>query len=85
MDILVGVVINESPLKIQVGNKTYSNNFLILGAMCQETYAQDNPTFMLWRGLQKDDSVLLLKVAKGQKFYVLQRVGGLQVDATTDD
>lgn len=81
VDLIVGTVVNDSPLTINVNNKTYSTNFLTLGAMCQETFAEDNPTFMLWRGLQIGDNVLLLKLAKGQKFYVLQRVGGLTVDS----
>lgn len=80
VDLLVGEVVDDSPLSIKVENKVYSETFLTLGAMCQETYAEDNPTFMLWRGLQIGDNVLLLKLAKGQKFYVLQRVGGLTVD-----
>lgn len=32
---------------------------------------------MLWRGLEVGDRVLMLKVARGQKFYVLQREEGI--------
>ena len=31
---------------------------------------------MLWRGLRSGDRVLMLKVGKGQKYYVLQREEG---------
>lgn len=42
----------------------------------------ENPTsnefdIQLWRGLKKGDSVLMLKVGRGQKYYVLQRVEGV--------
>lgn len=40
--------------------------------------AQAAPTrVMLWRGLQKGDRVLMLKVGKGQKYYILQREEGV--------
>lgn len=31
---------------------------------------------MLWRGLRKGDKVLMLKVARGQKYYIMQREEG---------
>lgn len=32
---------------------------------------------LLWRGLKKGDQVLMLKVGRGQKYFVLQRVEGV--------
>lgn len=32
---------------------------------------------MLWRGLRTGDKVLMLKVSRGQKYYVLQRLEGV--------
>lgn len=32
---------------------------------------------MLWRGLRKGDKVLMLKVAQGQKYYIIQREEGV--------
>lgn len=31
---------------------------------------------MLWRGLEKGDKVLMLKVGRGQKYYIIQREEG---------
>ena len=32
---------------------------------------------MLWRGLRKGDKVLMLKVGRGQKYYIMQREAGV--------
>lgn len=32
---------------------------------------------LLWRGLQKGDRVLMLKVGRGQKYYIMQREEGV--------
>ena len=32
---------------------------------------------LLWRGLVVGDKVLMLKVGKGQKYYIMQRMGGI--------
>lgn len=37
----------------------------------------DDYDIMLWRGLKKGDKVLMLKVAKGQKYYIMQRQEGV--------
>lgn len=37
----------------------------------------DDFDIMLWRGLRAGDRVLMLKVGKGQKYYVLQREEGV--------
>lgn len=36
-----------------------------------------HPKILLWRGLQVNDVVYMLRVAGGQTFYVLQRVEGI--------
>lgn len=39
---------------------------------------KSTPTkIILWRGLKVGDSVLMLKVAKGQKYFILQRLEGI--------
>lgn len=35
-----------------------------------------NYDIMLWRGLKEGDRVLMLKVSRGQKYYIIQRVEG---------
>lgn len=35
---------------------------------------------MLWRGLKKGDKVLMLKVGRGQKYYIMQRMEGVTAD-----
>lgn len=35
-----------------------------------------NYDIMLWRGLRKGDKVLMLKVGRGQKYYIIQREEG---------
>lgn len=36
-----------------------------------------NYDIMLWRGLRKGDRVLMLKVGRGQKYYIMQRAEGV--------
>ena len=38
---------------------------------------EPNYDIMLWRGLKVGDIVLMLKVAQGQKYYILQRQEGV--------
>ena len=41
--------------------------------------SKSTPTkVLLWRGLKVGDKVLMLKVGKGQKYYILQRVEGVR-------
>lgn len=37
----------------------------------------DDYDIMLWRGLRVGDKVLMLKVGKGQKYYIMQREEGV--------
>ena len=38
---------------------------------------EDDFDIMLWRGLRVGDIVMMLKVARGQKYYILQRKEGV--------
>lgn len=40
--------------------------------------AQDDFDIMLWRGLRVGDIVLMLKVSRGQKYFILQRKEGVK-------
>lgn len=39
------------------------------------------PNLMLWRGLKVGDEVYMIKMAKGQKYYIMQRKEGV-IDAS---
>lgn len=42
--------------------------------------SKSTPTkVMLWRGLKAGDRVLMLKVGRGQKYYILQREEGVEL------
>lgn len=87
VDIVEGEVTSVSPLKVKVDNRELTEAFLILGALCQETFIpadyiiNSNPgieKIRLWRGLQSGDRVMMIKVGRGQKYYVLQRKEGVK-------
>ena len=69
VDIVEGEVISVSPLKVKVDNRELTESFLILGALCQQT--------SMWRGLNSGDKVMMIKLARGQKYYILQRKEGV--------
>lgn len=74
VDIVTGQVTSVSPIKVKVENRELTQSFLIVGALCKET---TNYGIKLWRGLEIGDKVLMLKVGRGQKYYVLQREEGV--------
>lgn len=87
VDIVEGEVTSVYPLKVKVDNRELTEAFLILGALCQETFIpadyiiNSNPgieKIRLWRGLQSGDKVMMIKVGRGQKYYVLQRKEGVK-------
>lgn len=87
VDIVEGEVTSVSPLKVKVDNRELTEAFLILGALCQETFIpadyiiNSNPgieKIRLWRGLKAGDRVMMVKVGRGQKYYVLQRKEGVK-------
>jgi hypothetical protein len=76
--IVVGTVTSISPLKIRVDKIELTETFLIRSPLVIEkkiTVATEE--IKLWRGLQAGDKVYLLRLDKGQKFYILQRKEGL--------
>lgn len=89
VDIVTGEVTSVKPLRVRVENRELTESFLIVGALCQETrvkFVPDPPLessdglpskIRLWRGLWAGDKVVMLKVGRGQKYYILQRVEGV--------
>ena len=87
VDIVEGEVTSVSPLKVKVDNRELTEAFLILGTLCQETFIPSdyiinvNPEIekiRLWRGLNVGDKVMMIKLARGQKYYILQRMEGVK-------
>lgn len=76
VDIVIGEVTSVNPLKVRIEKRELSQSFLIVGALCQETRASGSD-ILLWRGLRVSDKVLMLKVSRGQKYYILQREEGV--------
>lgn len=89
VDIVMGQVTSVSPLKVKIESRELSETFLVLSALCKETRRKGslsiscpdtnsvNYDILLWRGLKVGDRVLMLKVSRGQKYFVLQRVEGV--------
>ena len=69
VDIVEGEVTSVSPLKVKVDNRELTESFLILGTLCQQT--------SMWRGHNAGDKVMMIKLARGQKYYILQRKEGV--------
>ena len=69
VDIVEGEVTSVSPLKVKVDNRELTESFLFLGTLCQQT--------SMWRGLNAGDKVMMIKLARGQKYYILQRKEGV--------
>ena len=69
VDIVEGEVTSVSPLKVKVDNRELTESFLILGTLCQQT--------SMWRGLNAGDKVMMIKLARGQKYYIIQRKEGV--------
>lgn len=76
VDIVVGEVTSINPLRVKIENRELTQSFLIVGALCRETRAS-GADVLLWRGLRVADRVLMLKVGRGQKYYILQREEGV--------
>lgn len=78
-DLLYGKVVSVNPLKIQVANEPrllLTAPFLILSTLCKEkkvTLPGTNQELVLWPNLQVGDTVSMLRVLQGSKFYVLQK------------
>lgn len=71
-DLVPGEVTKEEPLTILVENRfQIDSDFLILSPFCRE-FKDKNGT-VIFDKLKQGDKVLLLRVASGQQFYVLDR------------
>ena len=82
-----GEVTSVAPLRGKVDNRELTEAFLILGALCQETFIPSDyiisvnsgiEKIRLWRGLNVGDKVMMIKLARGQKYYILQRREGVK-------
>lgn len=78
-DMLQGVVTSVNPLKVMIskGEKDFelTKDFLIRSPLCYETKTEDGN--LLWRGLKTKDKVVMLRVANGNKYYIMHREGRL--------
>lgn len=92
VDIVTGEVTSVKPLRVKVENRELTESFLIVGALCKETHigsdaftiptTSESPAVaptdvILWRGLRVGDRVMMLKVGRGQKYYIMQREEGV--------
>lgn len=74
VDIVGGTVTSISPLKVRVENRELTQSFLIVGAMCKETRIRvDDKDILIFPALKVGDKVKMLKVCKGQKYYIIER------------
>ena len=75
VDLVSGKVTSVNPLKVKVENRELTKSFLIVGAMCKEkkinVAGQD---IVIFQGLRTGDNVTMLKVCRGQKYYILEIV-----------
>lgn len=74
VDIVIGEVTSIKPLRVRIEKRELTESFLIVGALCKET---TNYGIKLWRGLRVGDRVLMLKVGRGQRYYIIQREEGV--------
>lgn len=79
-DLVFGVVTSTSPLKIKVDENglELDRRFFILSRMVQPltvsiTIDGKTGTGTVFRALQTGDKVIMLKVQKSQRYYVLER------------
>lgn len=77
-DLIFGTVISSNPLRIKTDNFVLDEDFLILSTMVQDkeiSITIDGKTgrAKVFRDLQTGDNVTMLRVSKGQRFFVLER------------
>lgn len=79
VNILFGTVLSASPLKIQVDQKSiYTSKMLILTRNVTdfEVRLDENRVVTVSNALQAGEKVLLVRVQKGKKYVVIDRVKG---------
>lgn len=73
--LIVGALCKETTiddLAFTISNHTHSTSYGTTGS------SKSVPTkVVLWRGLRVGDRVFMLKVGKGQKYYIIQREEGV--------
>lgn len=74
---LTGKVLTAQPLKISVEQRmTLEKEHLLLSSLVKDQQVEtENGMIKLKRGLKSGESVLLLRMQGGQKFFVLDRMG----------
>ncbi len=74
---LTGKVLTAQPLKISVEQRmTLEKEHLLLSSLVKDQQVEtENGMIKLKRGLKSGESVLLLRMQGGQKFFVLDRLG----------
>lgn len=77
--LVFGQVIKVNPMVIRVDNRyEITNRFILLSSLCKpKSITVGGEVIQLWRGLQVGDTVRMIRVAKGQLFYVVEREEGL--------
>lgn len=77
--LIVGALCQETIIPRQLGSETYIYERTHSHAGVQgQTSSElcDIYQIKLWRGLRKGDKVMMLKVGRGQKYYIMQRKEG---------
>lgn len=75
---LLEITQNDAQVNPEDGTDSTLQSSQIVGRETASTPPHDTDyDIMLWRGLAVRDRVLMLKVAQGQKYYILQREEGV--------
>lgn len=76
VDLVYGTVTNMQPLTVTIDSKLIvSAQFLELSMLCKPlSFRFEGEDILVWRGLQLGDKVKLLRIAKGNRYYVMERV-----------
>lgn len=69
VDIITGTMSSINPPKIMIEDREIPSSFITMSPFCYPSSA--------WPGLQVGDNVLILRVSRGQTYYVLhKKIGG---------
>lgn len=75
-DLVFGQVVSVNPLEIKLDThiQALPESFFLLSPHVREFRPEGR---LLWRGLRTGDKVTMIRLSKGQKYYVLEREGEL--------
>lgn len=73
--LILGALCKET--HIYTDNIIKHNHVHVVTSISTSLPKDDDFDIMLWRGLRVGDIVMMLKVARGQKYYILQRKEGV--------